>query len=61
MRPMQTQFNNAGLDVSPALNGCLGYHDLNGENDHISWQFVDRADVPSGPWITVVTTSGVTL
>lgn len=60
-RPMQTQFNNAGLDVSPALNGCLGYHDLNGENDHISWQFVDRADVPSGPWITVVTTSGVTL
>ena len=60
-RPVQTLFNNAGIDVSPALNGCLGYREQDGESDHITWQFVDTADVPSGPWKIVVTTTGVTL
>src|SRR5581483_3948399 len=58
-RPVQGQFNDAGMDVSPALNGCLGFAELDGENDHISWRFVDPQDVPAGPWKTVVTTSGV--
>jgi hypothetical protein len=59
-RPIQTNFNNAGMDVSPALNGCLGYADLNGDRDTITWQFVDAHDVPAGPWKIIVTTSGVT-
>jgi hypothetical protein len=47
------------MDVSPALNGCLKFTDLNGDNDKVDWQFVDDADVPPGPWSTLVTTSGV--
>lgn len=63
-RPANTQFSGdpsqgAGMDVSPALNGCLGFASLDGDNDHVSWQFVDSADVPAGPWKNVVTTSGV--
>lgn len=58
-QPVQGQFNNAGADVSPALNGCLGFAELDGQNDRISWQFVDAAAVPAGPWKTVVTASGV--
>lgn len=59
-RPKNKLYNSAGLDVSPALNGCLHYSDLNGENDAVSWQFVDDVDVPAGPWNAVVTTSQVT-
>jgi hypothetical protein len=58
-RPVQGQFNDAGLDVSPALNGCLGFAELDGEDDHVDWQFVDDADVPAGPWTRIVTTRGV--
>ncbi len=62
-RPLNKQFSGdpsqgAGMDVSPALNGCLGFKDLDGDNDHVSWAFVDAP--PPGPWTTVVTTSGVT-
>ncbi|WP_066519647.1 hypothetical protein [Curtobacterium ammoniigenes] len=59
-RPANTRYNNAGLDVSPALNGCLGYAELDGENDHVDWRFVDAAAVPQGPWLRRVTTSGLT-
>jgi hypothetical protein len=59
-RPVNAKFNGAGMDVSPALNGCLGFADINGENDKVDWQFVDDKDVPDGPWRTVVTTSQVT-
>lgn len=59
-RPLQQSFNNAGMDVSPALNSCLGYADLNGQNDRVEWQFVDIRDVPDGPWKKVITSSGVT-
>jgi hypothetical protein len=60
-RPANTQFSGdasqgAGMDVSPALNGCLGFADLDGDNDHVSWRFVDSP--PAGPWTKVVTTSG---
>lgn len=57
-RPAHKDFNNAGLDVSPALNGCLGFAQLDGENDHVKWQFVDSP--PAGPWTKVVTASGFT-
>jgi len=58
-RPANKKFNGAGMDVSPALNGCLRFSDINGENDTVDWQFVEAADVPTGPWTKIVTTSGV--
>jgi len=58
-RPANTRYNGAGLDVSPALNGCLGFADLNGDGDRVSWRFVDRAAIPAGPWTKVITTSAV--
>lgn len=58
-RPRQRRFNNAGMDVSPAINGCLGFRDLDGAGDRVSWQFVERADVPDGPWTRIETVSGV--
>ena len=60
-RPANTRYNGSGLDVSPALNGCLGFTELNGANDRVDWQFVDDEDVPAGPWTRIVTTRGVTL
>jgi hypothetical protein len=58
-RPQSTQANNAGLDVSPAVNGCLGFKELDGDTDKVSWQFVDASQVPAGPWTRTVTTRGV--
>jgi hypothetical protein len=58
-RPASTEYNGSGMDVSPALNGCLGFADLNGANDRVDWQFVDERDVPSGPWRQLVTTNQV--
>jgi hypothetical protein len=55
-RPANARFNGAGLDVSPALNGCLGFAELDGDSDLVDWQFVEEADVPVGPWTRVVTT-----
>jgi hypothetical protein len=60
-RPANTRFNGSGLDVSPALNGCLGFSQLNGSTDRVSWQFLEFEDVPDGPWLTIVTTSGVNI
>ncbi len=59
-RPVNAKFNGAGMDVSPALNGCLGFADINGQDDLVDWQFVDDKDVPEGPWRTIVTSSQVT-
>lgn len=58
-RPANRRYGGAGLDVSPALNGCLGYAELDGDTDRVSWRFVDDRDVPAGPWSRIVTTSGV--
>lgn len=55
-RPANTEFNGAGMDVSPALNGCLGFSSLNGAQDKVDWQFVDEEDVPNGPWLKRTTT-----
>ncbi|MDJ0336178.1 hypothetical protein QMG83_13180 [Salinibacterium sp. G-O1] len=58
-RPVNQRYGGAGMDVSPAITGCLHFPDINGETGGISWRFVDAADVPAGPWLSVVTTSGV--
>lgn len=58
-RPVQGQFNDSGLDVSPALNGCLGFAELDGDGDRVSWRFVDAARVPRGPWSVEITTRGI--
>lgn len=58
-RPANPRFNGAGMDVSPALNGCLGFSSLNGAEDRVDWQFVDDEDVPEGPWLEIVTTRQV--
>jgi len=53
--PANPANESAGIDVSPAVQDQLGLDGLN----TVSWQFVDRADVPPGPWLTIVTTSGL--
>ena len=58
-RPANRLYNAAGLDVSPALTGCLSFTELNGDGNRIDWQFVNAVDVPSGPWTRLVTTQGV--
>ncbi|MDU0327737.1 hypothetical protein RWH43_13310 [Microbacterium sp. KSW2-21] len=58
-RPANARYNGAGLDVSPALNGCLGFAELDGDDDTVDWAFVDDADVPDGPWTRIVTDSPV--
>ena len=58
-RPVNREFNGAGMDVSPALNGCLGFTDLDGESDEVDWRFTDDGDVPDGPWKRIVTTQPV--
>ena len=39
---------SAGIDVSPAVKEYLGL----GGRDRVAWRFVDRKEVPPGPWIT---------
>jgi hypothetical protein len=46
---------SAGIDASPAVRDYLGLDDLT----PVSWQFVDQAAVPPGPWLDIITTSGV--
>ncbi|MFZ1654367.1 MAG: hypothetical protein WBO92_02375 [Candidatus Moraniibacteriota bacterium] len=54
--PKSETNQHAGLDLSPAVNDYL---DLKGV-DSVSWQFIEEADVPAGPWKEVVTRSQVT-
>lgn len=59
-RPQNRQYGSAGMDVSPALTGCLNLPSLDGISPaDISWRFVEAADVPAGPWTRVITTSQV--
>jgi hypothetical protein len=58
-RPKNLRYGHAGMDVSPALNGCLGFAELNGETDRVFWRFVERSDVPRGSWTRIETTRGV--
>jgi hypothetical protein len=59
-RPKNARYGGAGMDVSPALNGCLHFSDLNGDSDRVSWRFIAGSQVPAGPWRKVITRSGVT-
>lgn len=59
-RPRNHRYGGAGMDVSPALTGCLGLADINGMGEVIDWRFVEEHDVPEGPWRRIITTSGVT-
>jgi hypothetical protein len=52
-RPANARYGGAGMDVSPALNGCLNFAELDGDSDKVDWQFVEAADVPAGPWLTI--------
>lgn len=58
-RPVNTRFNGAGLDVSPALNACLGYKTIDGAEDRVDWRFVEPDQVPAGPWTRIITTQPV--
>jgi hypothetical protein len=58
-RPQNRRYGHAGMDVSPALNGCLGFAEINGDTDRVSWRFVERSAVPRGPWTRIETTRGV--
>lgn len=59
----QKSYNNlgAGIDLSPATMYALGHvNEWDGMakgSATVTWQFVDYADVPDGPWKRVVTTS----
>jgi len=52
--PANTFDAKAGLDVSPAVWHYLSMKD----NGFTAWRFSEAADVPSGPWTEIVTTSG---
>lgn len=56
-RPANTSYDDAGMDISPALNACLGGQ-FN-QNLNVNWEFVDDIDVPATPWKVVTTTSQV--
>jgi hypothetical protein len=56
-RPRNGRYGGAGMDVSPALTGCLGFEDVNGVTGGVRWRFVDEVDVPDGPWLRIVTRS----
>ncbi|HEY1531260.1 MAG TPA: hypothetical protein VGF80_10625 [Galbitalea sp.] len=58
-RPENGRYGGAGLDVSPALNSCLRFAELDGDGDHLAWRFIDADQVPAGPWTRIVTTTPV--
>jgi hypothetical protein len=58
-RPQNQRYGGAGLDASPALNGCLGFAELDGDSDRVSWRFIDADQVPAGPWTRIITTTPV--
>lgn len=58
-RPASHQFGGAGMDVSPALTGCLGFADIDGITGGVTWSWVDASAVPVGAWTRIVTVSQV--
>jgi hypothetical protein len=58
-RPASKEYDGAGIEVSPALNGCAGFAALDGSSDRVSWRFVDEIDVAPGPWRKIITRSPV--
>ena len=58
-RPANKRYGGAGMDVSPALTGCLAFPELDGTSGVVDWRFVEAGQVPAGPWTRLVTTTGV--
>jgi len=58
-RPRSPRAKNAGMDVSPALRDYLHFDGINNDDNQVAWQFVERADVPTGPWTEIETTQQV--
>lgn len=56
-RPANKLHNGAGIDVSPAVTGCLHFTELDGQDDRVEWRFVDAGDVNEGPWTELITSS----
>ena len=54
-RPKNPVNDSAGIDVSPAVRDFLGLSGM----DKVNWRFVDEEDVPSGPWLNIVTRSNI--
>ncbi len=50
-KPKNREGLKAGLDISPAAAQYLGVED----SARTEWRFVDEAQVPGGPWKTIVT------
>lgn len=57
-RPFNKSYGGAGADVSPALGSCMGMS-FDGSIT-LNWQFLDDANIPAGPWKTIVKTSQLT-
>jgi hypothetical protein len=53
--PENDKYDEAGIDVSPAVRDYLGLALW----DEVDWEFVDFEDVPDGPWKKIITTSQV--
>lgn len=51
-RPKNKIAGGGGMDVSPALNGALGF---TGRDGIVNWRFIDEACVPAGPWTQIRT------
>jgi hypothetical protein len=58
-RPRSRRAKNAGMDVSPALRDYLHFDGINNADNQVGWQFVEREDVPTGPWTEIETTQQV--
>ena len=56
-RPANERHHGAGMDVSPAINGCLNFTELDGDGERVDWRFVDDEDVAAGPWKWLITTT----
>jgi hypothetical protein len=51
-KPLNTEGEKAGIDLSPALRDCLG---VDGSSN-VEWRHVEENDVPQGPWKNIITT-----
>jgi hypothetical protein len=54
-RERPTNYNRAGLDVSPAVRDYLGLTGM----DYCDWRFVEDYEVPFGPWVKYGSHPGV--
>ncbi len=49
----------AGIDISPACAIALGFGaNISQQSGMVDWRFIDYDDVPEGPWLNTITTSG---